>query len=300
MPEVAVSDRLPRASAAETRNLASIGRWELVRRLGAGEWTEVFLSRPIGTSGQADYAVKTPLARRADDPVALRLLRREAEVGRSVSHPRLIAILAAHVERRPYHLAMPFLPGATLGQLLATDSPLGARPLGARRALWIARQTAEALAALHERGWRHADVKPENVIVSPAGRATLIDLGFARKLDGPECRPGGDILGTFAYTAPEIFSSALRSDGRADVYSLGVVLFESLTGQRPFAAGQMTELVSMHLEQPSPHLRRFAPYLSRRLARTLKQMLAKEPLRRPTASELVGLLADLEIECFDE
>jgi serine/threonine protein kinase len=218
-------------------------------------------------------------------------LRREAEVGRAVSHPRLVAILAAHVDRAPYHLAMPLLPGATLAQRL-----LACGPLAARQALWIARQTAEALAALHENGWRHADVKPENVIVAPTGKATLIDLGFARRLDGPECRPGGEIVGAFAYSAPEIYSAALRTDGRADVYSLGVVLFEALTGQRPFAAGQMSDLVAMHLEQPAPHVRKFAPHLSRGIARILRLMLAKEPLRRPSAAELVGQLADLEIE----
>jgi serine/threonine-protein kinase len=293
MPQVEVADR----SAAAARHPTQLGRWELCRRLGQGEWTEVYQARPLGSAATAtaDYAVKTPLARRADDPAAIRLLRREAEVGRLVNHPHLVAILSAHVERAPYHLVMPFLPGATLARALATCGPMRAR-----HALWIARQIAEALAAMHAQGWRHADVKPENIIISPAAHATLIDLGFARRLDGAECRPGAEIVGTFAYAAPEIFSSALRSGGASDIYALGVVLFEMLTGERPFVAGQMQALVTMHLEEPAPPVRRFAPHLSRRLARSLKRMLAKEPLRRPSAAELVEVLSDLEIDALTE
>lgn len=290
-PEVADPTLRARADSPQR-----IGRWELRRLLGQGEWTSVYQARPLASASTAaaDYAVKIPRPG-ADQSMAVRLLRREAEVARQVSHPHLAAVLTAHLDTPPYFLVQPYLPGVTLALALASRGPMQAR-----QALWIGRQTAEALSQLHEKEWRHGDVKPENIIVSSAGHATLIDLGFARRTSGAECRPGGDIMGTFAYTAPEIFTSSLRSDGRSDIYSLGVVLFEMLTGQRPFQTRQIDALVTMHLEQPAPEARRFMPHLSRRLARVLRRFLAKEPLRRPTAAEAVGLLAELEIDALGD
>ena len=100
-------------------------------------------------------------------------------------HPHLIAVLSAQLETAPHYLVMPLLQGATLRTVLAACGPLPTP-----HALWIVRQIAESLAALHEAGWIHADVKPGNIHVSPSGHATLIDLGFALRRDSAECAPG--------------------------------------------------------------------------------------------------------------
>ena len=152
-----------------------------------------------------------------DDPEAIRLLQREAMVGQSVSHPHLVPVLTASVSEPPRLLVMPWLEGASLQARLAAGEQFDVP-----KALWIARQTAEALDALHAAGWMHGDVTPGNIHVSPTGHVTLIDLSFARRRDEIGSAADRPIMGTCSYIAPEYFTSALRADIRSDIYSLGV------------------------------------------------------------------------------
>ena len=276
---------------------AYLGDWELVGTLGAGEWSTVFSARPRGCPPDwpPDYAVKVAGAAGSRDRQAELLLAREATLGRELAHPHIIAVLAAHVDAPPHYLVMPLLQGGTL-----QDAMTAFRTLNTAHALWITRQIAEALAALHQAGWMHADVKPANIHVSPDGHATLIDLGFALRLDSPECAADGTMRGTMAYTAPEMISAAVPIDGQSDIYSLGVTLFELLTGKPPFNDGDSGQLVLAHLQRSIPDPRRALPGLHPDVARLLKNMLAKEPLRRPNAEELVERLVDLEIATLEE
>ena len=244
----------------------------------------------------AGYAVKVLLERWQDDTAAIELLRREAIVGRQVSHRHLISVLAAHVGGPPYFVVMPWLAGSTLADLLAA----GRRP-PLPVALWLARQTAEALGALHVAGWMHGDVKPSNIFVSPSGHATLLDLGFVRRPEETGCVVDRCVAGTFHYIAPEMITSALRPDIRSDLYSLGVTLYELLTGRLPFVGRSLAELAEQHRQSEPPEIRSLAPRLPLDVARLVHQLLAKEPLRRPqTPAELVVRLTVLEIATFAE
>jgi serine/threonine-protein kinase len=273
---------------------ATLGRWELVEPLSVSGRSSVYRARPLGcrSDGPADYVVKCIEAAHRNNPLAVGMLQREAFVGRSVSHPHLAPVLAAHVDAPPYYFVMPRLEGATLARTLAD-----AVRLEAAEALWIARQTAEALAAMHDAGWRHGDVKPANLFLAASGHVTLIDLGFAGRI--PQRRQADEpICGTPAYTAPECLSPAHAVTRQADVYSLGVTLFEMLAGQRPYAAQDPADLAAAHLYGPTPEVRKLAPAAPRELSHLLRRMLAKDPLRRPDSYELVEQLTRLEIECF--
>ena len=139
----------------------------------------------------------------------------------------------------------------------------------------------------------------EQYFLSPLGHATLFDLGFAQRPRAAIPAGSRPIAGTLAYMAPETVVSALATDIRSDIYSLGVTLFELLTGRLPFDATDPAQLVAQHRQELPADLRVLAPHLPTRVARLVRQMLAKEPLRRPqTPRELIDRLAALEIETF--
>ena len=168
-----------------------------------------------------------------DQPVAVKLLQREARAAFSVNHPHLVRIFEAHVMTPPYFLVMEYLAGESLRRRMRRDYRLDSAT-----SIWVVRQMAEALAALHRKNFIHGDIKPENIRLVDTGNALLLDLGFAH-------RPGenaaliekGYVLGTVNYLAPELCGDEPRDDTRADIFSLGVTLFEMLTGQLPYAIG---------------------------------------------------------------
>ena len=178
--------------------------------------------------------------------------RRAAWIGRTVSHPNLLPVLSAGVGQPPFYLASPKLEGRTLDRILQDEDNL---PLPTK--LWIVRQIAEALAALHEStNMIHADVKPGNIFVSPEGHATLIDLGFAHTPNEsrhwslrPEISPSRPVMGTLHYIAPEAITSSMAAEPRSDIYSLGVMFYQMLTRQLPFPTDDASELVRLHREQ---------------------------------------------------
>jgi len=273
------------------------GSWELVQCQGIGQWSRVYSARPRGSEAghPADYAVKIATMEAHKRRQAAQLLAREATVSRVVMHPHLVAVLAAELDSDPPFLVMPLMRGTTLDVVLHEMGRIVAP-----HALWMARQLAEALVELHANGWMHADVKPANVHVSPTGHATLIDLGFSLKLDSGECSAGSPMRGSLTYTPPEMISAAVPVDGRCDIYSLGVTLYELLTGSPPFQESDPGRLMLAHLQRGVPNLRHRVPAIPRGIWDLLQDMLAKEPLRRPTADELVQRLVALEIATLEE
>jgi serine/threonine-protein kinase len=271
-----------------------VGAWQLDSWLGEGRWTRVYRARAHNECGNADYAVKLLKPECARDPLAIGLLQREAQVARELSHPNLLSILASHVDGPPFFLVSPYLEGATLQQTIR-----GQGRLSTPHALWIARQVSEGLRAMHAAGWLHGDIKPENIYVTRNGHATVCDLGLARH-EHQTSSSDRALAGTPAYLAPEALSSHLELSPASDVFSLGVTLFEALTGQLPFPHEDPLELAEALLTHPAPNPRRLAADLPVSVTRLLRRMLAKTPLRRPNVEELIPWLVDLEIETFDD
>jgi len=273
-----------------------LGGWQLVERVSSGELTELFRARAIGRpeSEPAVYALKVLHPRWQEDPRAVRLMQREALVGRTVSHPHVVSVLDSRISQPPQFVVMPWLEGRSLRQRMAGDGRLPAA-----EALWIARQAAEGLDALYRAGWRHGDIKPSNIHLAPDGHVTLLDLGFAQRAEESSSAVERCVLGTCAYLAPEYVVSTLRADIRSDIYSLGAVLFEMLAGQPPFSAQDLAELAAMHLRTAPVDVRQLAPRVPEAVAELVRAMLAKNPLRRPqTPGELVDRLVRLELDAF--
>jgi len=275
----------------------ALGRWLLAGPAHSGTFAHVCQARPVYSPPQtkAAYAVKVLQQRWQEDRAAIDSLRREALVGRQVVHPNLISVLSAHVSDEPYYVVMPWLDGKTLRTHIQSGMRL-ALPV----ALWVIRQIAQALDALHQAGWMHADVKPDNIFLSAEGHATLFDLGFARRvLEETTSAADRYVLGTMEYMAPEMITSTLRGDIRSDIYSLGVTAFQLFSGRLPFSGDSVARLAREQCQAEPADLRALVPNIPAALAQLVRQMLAKEMLRRPqTPAELVRQLVKLEIETF--
>ncbi|MEX2309950.1 MAG: serine/threonine-protein kinase [Pirellulales bacterium] len=292
---------------SETPSLVGrLGPWQLVRLLSEGNFTRVYQARPAdGPQNQlaagespwrpAAYVVKVLRNQWWRDPQAIEMQRREAWVGGKLSHPNLLPVLSASVQEPPFYVVTPKLEGVPLAQLLYHQERLSV-PL----ALWVARQVADALDALYEAtGMIHTDVKPANILVSPTGHATLIDFGFVQTPAEATEWATRPLAGTLAYIAPEMVTSTLAAGPRSDIYSLGVTLYEMLTGRRPWDSDDPGELITLHRESKPAGIRAVRPDVPEPVAGLVHSMLAKDPLRRPgSARELATRLVRLEIESF--
>ena len=296
VPKVRLTDCDVRT--APRRRSLILGRWSCETLIGWGQTSRVYAARPVDRPRDwpLDYIVKILNPRFDSDPQVINLFRREACVGLRVSHRHLVPVLTAQLNQPPYYIVFPRIAGTMLSRCIAR-----VRPLRIPMALWIVRQTAEALKALHSSGWLHGDIKPENVLVAMDGHVTLIDLGFARLIDEPFYVADRPFAGTLDYAAPECLSSRLARDSRSEIYSLGVLLFECLTGSKPFETTTAAALVEAHRSQPPPRLRQQLPHLPCSVSDLVQRMLAKNPIRRPqTTQELINDLISLEIATLEQ
>lgn len=263
--------------------------YELLRPLGGGPLTCVYSARDEATDSPC--AVKVLRGEWKRDPTAVKLLQREARAGLAVRHPHLVRLRHAHVTRPPYFLVMDLLGGESLRRRLRRDYHLDVPT-----ALWVARQTAEALAALHRAGFVHADVKPDNIRLADAGTAVLIDLGFAhRPGEHAELHRQGYVLGTVNYLAPELCAFASDGDFRSDLFNLGVTLFEMLTGKLPYPPGTPEQTFRRHRDDAPFDIRRFRDDLPAGVSAFVERLLRRRPAERPRAAAAVQQLIALEI-----
>jgi len=284
-------------SKVDRRLVGRIGPWQLVRLMNESELARVYAARPSDApaDAQAAYVVKVLRKEWWRDRHAIDMQRRAAWVGRKVSHPHLMPVLSAGVEQPPFYIVSPKIAGQSLARLLDQQ-----RRLPLPITLWIARQVAEALHALHtEARMIHADVKPANIVVAPDGHATLVDLGFVHTPEESRHWSERPVYGTLNYMAPEALTSTLAASPQSDVYSLGVTLYEVLTGGVPFVGRDAEQLVRQHREARPECIRTRRPDTPKAVASLVHRMLAKDPMRRPeSAADVAAELVRLEIGSF--
>jgi serine/threonine protein kinase len=262
--------------------------YELFQLLGGGPLTCVYSGREHGSDRPC--AVKVLREELQDDATAVKLLQREARTGLAVKHPHLVPLLHTHVTRPPYFLVMELLPGESLRRRLRRSYRLDLAST-----LWIARQTAEALAALHRAGFVHGDIKPDNIRLAE-GAAVLIDLGFAhRPGENTSLVEQGYVLGTANYLAPELCAFRPETDCSGDLFSLGVTLFEMLSGGLPYPPGPLEQTLRRHRCDPPADIRARVPSLPRPLVALIERLLARRPADRPRSGQVVQQLIGLEI-----
>ena len=264
-----------------------IGNLEIVRHLGSGGMGSVYLAHDSRLN--RDVAVKVLPEPFARDPDRLARFTREAQALAALNHPHIAHVYGLEESGGTASLVMEYVPGRTLESFLVEGQPL---PLP--DAVSIARQVAEGLEAAHEKGIVHRDLKPANIIVNSDGEVKILDFGLAKALDraassqidlmnsptmlSPAMTVQGVILGTAAYMSPEQ-ARGRPVDKRSDVWAFGAVLWEMLTGFRPFAGDTVTDTLAAVIgsEPPWPELPAATPEGLRRL---LRRCLAKDPQQR--------------------
>lgn len=264
-----------------TTTLLEIPGYRVHGQLGKGGMAEVFLA----TQESLSRKVAIKVLRSAEDEAFSKRFIQEAHIVASLNHPSIITIYdIGRLADGRYYLAMEFLPGGDLarhkGEVFAPE-----------RALKIVREIASGLAVVHDRGLVHRDVKPANVLFRGDGTAVLTDFGVAKELDiDSELTQFGIAVGSPAYSSPEQ-AQCQPLDARSDIYSLGVILLEMLTGSNPFRGGNYTQTVVNHVQMALPELpERLAAFHG-----LLGRMLAKKPdARFPDCRALLSALDDME------
>lgn len=259
----------------------------LHHRLGGGPTSDVFAA--IDETHQASWAIKI-LKREAEiDNINRRLFEREARIALKLSHPHLVRCFDASTDRPgSRHLVMEQLVGIPLRQAIAR------RVLPMMTTLGFSRQMAEALSYMHRQGFVHGDVKPENIHLVPGRKAKLLDFGFAHQPgDNQDLWNEGCVLGTANYIAPELCSGPPVDVFAADVYGLGVTLYELLTGELPYREGTSEETMILHRDEPAASLGDWPTDWPSGLTNLADSMTARNPLDRPAMSEVAERLASL-------
>jgi eukaryotic-like serine/threonine-protein kinase len=272
------------------------GRYRIIRKLGAGGMADVYLAedQELGRS----VAIKILNDRHAADDSFIERFRREAKNAAGLSHPNIVSIYDRGEAEGTYYIAMEYLDGRSLKELI-----VGRGPAPIKIAIDYARQILAAVGFAHKHGIVHRDIKPHNVLVGPEGRLKVTDFGIARS-GASQMTEVGSIIGTAQYLSPEQARGA-PVDQTSDLYSVGVVLYEMLTGQVPFTGDTPLEIAMKHLSEvprPPSELRSEVPH---DLDSIVLRALAKDPADRYQSAEemdadlqrvLEGLPVDPETE----
>ena len=265
--------------------------WSIAGELGTGATSRVYLA----TRGDAGPRLVVKVMKSGGAAAARsQYFLLEMQVLQKMSHPNVVPMSGAGEAHGVLYFTMPFLEGDTLRQRLARE---GAFPMG--DAVRVARDIANALAHVHSLGVVHRDVKPENILLAPHG-AVLLDFGHAR---APAIMPSVDaqdarkyIVGTPNYVSPEQVAGRRVADSRSDIYSLGCVLLEMLTGQLPFAASSARESMQRRLDEPPPEIRALRPDVPEELSSVLKGAMKIDPAERYMSA---GQMADALTSALD-
>ena len=253
----------------------TLGKYQIVEHLGHGGMAEVYLCQQINLERQVALKILHPFL--AEDAGFVTRFQREARLVAALRHPNIVQVydFDHNEEYGIYYMVMEYIPGATLKErLVAGDVPL-------EEGVAIVAAIADALDYAHRSGMVHRDVKPANIMFTAEGHPVLADFGIARMLSLTGLTASGAMVGTPAYMAPEIGMGDSGTPA-SDIYSLGVVLYETVTGHLPFEAEVPMALVMKHINDPVPSPTRYIPTLPPGMETAILKTLAKQPEERFT------------------
>src|ERR671939_579831 len=251
-------------------------RYVIKRKLGSGGMADVYLAEDQELGRRV--ALKLLNDRHAADDQFVERFRREAQSAAGLNHPNIVSIFDRGQAEGTYYIAMEYLDGRTLKELLVRNGPT---PIPI--AIDYARQILGALAFAHRNGIVHRDIKPHNIVVRKDGRLKVTDFGIARS-GASQMTEAGSIVGTAQYLSPEQARGALV-DQRSDLYSVGVVLYEMLTGSVTFTGDTQLEIAMKHLSEVPTPPSELRPEVPHDLDSVVLRALAKDPAERYHSAE---------------
>ncbi len=259
-----------------------IGQYRILGEIAAGSQGVVY--RAFDQRGGRVVALKVLHPSLTGDSHYLRRFQREARVAASVTHPNVVSVFDVGEADGRHYIALEFLP-----ESLARLIPREGLPVG--RALSLAVGIANGLGAFHARGIVHRDLKPQNVLITPEGSPKVTDFGIARAVGLSTMTATGAQMGTPSYMSPEQ-AQGERADARSDVYGLGCVLYQMLTGAPPFKAESAVALLKLHVDSDPTPVRKLRPEVPEAVAKVLSRAMAKAPGDRyPSGLELSRALS---------
>jgi serine/threonine protein kinase len=285
-----------------TGKASTISGWRLGKKLHEGRWLVQYEAATMGSDSAAfDYVFKTikpGLSKNMLDQ-AISRLSAEAMVTEQVHQKNIVPLLDAELDYAPFFIIQPLVRGASLSQLFESHQPI---PLS--RMLWLVRQVAEALSAVHDNHRTYTGVHPSHILISQAGEVSLIGWGNSLSIGEPLKSP----LGQSAvhrywlahYAAPEMFEANYVANEASDVYSLGALIYRLFSGQPPHDANQFDKLKRSIQNEIHADLQIAQESCPGALNQLVNQMLSKSPTRRPNMKVLLDQLISLEIEFLQD
>ena len=256
-------------------------RYEIHERIGRGGMADVFLARDLLLD--RPVAIKVLFPEFATDPAFVERFRREAQAAANLNHPNIVAVYDWGRAGTTYFMAMEYVQGRTLAEMLHARSRLTAD-----QAADVAMEVASALSFAHQNGVVHRDVKPANILIANNGQVKVADFGIARAIDSgaDNLTQTGAVMGTATYFSPEQAQGA-QPDPRSDLYSLGIVLYELVSGQPPFIGDSQVAIAYKQVHEAPRPLNHSVPEIPRQFEAIVAKCLAKNPnVRYDTATAL--------------
>jgi len=257
----------------------TIARYEIQSEIGRGGMAAVYLA--YDPNFRRNVAIKLVSSNLQENVVFRERFEREAHLIAKIEHPAIVPVYDYGEQNNQPYLVMRYMPGGSLTNKIKPGA------LTFRYATQLISQVAPALDAVHTQGIVHRDLKPGNILFDGFGNPAISDFGIAHFSAATTDLTGSAIIGTPSYMSPEQVRGDATLDGRSDVYALGIILFEMLTGRGPFHAGTPLSVALKHLTEPIPSIRSFRPDLPMEVELILNRAMAKDrEMRYPNASEL--------------
>ncbi|WP_413301371.1 Stk1 family PASTA domain-containing Ser/Thr kinase [Bacillus sp. 1P10SD] len=253
------------------------GRYKILDMVGGGGMANVYLAHDMILD--RDVAVKMLRLDFANDEEFIRRFRREAQSATSLAHPNIVSIYDVGEENDLYYIVMEYVDGQTLKQYIQQNSPLKVED-----AIGIMRQLTSAISHAHQNHIIHRDIKPHNILIDHDGNVKVTDFGIAMALSATSITQTNSVLGSVHYLSPEQARGGM-ANRKSDIYSLGIVMFELLTGRLPFSGESAVSIALKHLQSETPSVRRWNSNIPQSVENIVLKATAKDPFHRYNSVE---------------